>query len=56
MILEFNNFKNICCDFNLELEICYSNNYITAKYNARATYGSGFKNFKVCLFLLKEKE
>ena len=43
-ILEFDNFKNICCEFNLELEMCHSNNYITVKYKESSVYDNGYKN------------
>ena len=44
MILNSSNIKNICCEFDLDLGICNSNNYIIAKYNSTVTYDSGFKN------------
>ena len=53
-ILEFDNFKNIFCEFNLELEMCHSNNYITVKYNERSVYDNGYKN-DVSKFLEPER-
>ena len=44
MILQSKNHKYICCDFNLELELCHSNNYITAKYGSNINYRYGFKH------------
>ena len=43
-ILESDNFKYICCDFNLEQKMCHSNNYITVKYIPNSNYSFGFKN------------
>ena len=45
MILQSENLKYICCDFNLELERCHSNNYIRAKYGSNVTFTYGFKYF-----------
>ena len=36
--------KEICCDFNIEIGICQSNNYIKLYYKFVTTYSDGFKN------------
>ena len=44
MSLNSTNFKYACCDFNLKLKKCHSNNYIIVKYNDDIEYTSGFIN------------
>ena len=44
--LIYNNSKSICCDFNLELEKCYSNNYIKVTYIQNNGYTPYFQGFK----------
>ena len=51
MFLNSTDYKYICCDFNLELKRCHSNNYIIAKYNGTVEYTYGFKNVSFSLEL-----
>ena len=44
IIINSTNAKYICCDFNLELKMCHSNNYITVKYRDKTIYLDGFSN------------
>ena len=38
------NIYNICCTFNVETEVCESDNYILLYFNKDSYYGNGFKN------------
>ena len=42
-IITNKNAKYICCDYNIEIDLCLLN-YITLYYNANTTYNSGFIN------------
>ena len=43
-ILSAPNMKPFCCDYNIEIDICQSNNYIKLYYKLETTYNEGFKN------------
>ena len=43
-ILNIPDMKPICCDYNIEFDICQSNNYIKLYYKENTTYIEGFKN------------
>jgi len=40
----YENYKFICCDYNIERKKCQSNNYIIAKYKTQTNYNNGFLN------------
>ena len=44
LILNKANMKSICCDFNIEIGVCQSNNYLKLYYMLNVTYPEGFKS------------
>lgn len=42
--IQSNNILEICCSFNIETNMCESNNYIIINYASETTYSNGFVN------------
>ena len=43
-LITSSNAKNICCDYNIEIDLCQSSNYIILNYLLDSNYTNGFKN------------
>ena len=43
-IITNKNAKYTCCDYNIEIDSCYLNNYIVLHFDKNCNYSNGFKN------------